>query len=326
MFPLQRGNELVIQFSNALQPQHKISKDLILDHHNTDNSPLVAYSDKEVRTSRPNQLFYAPETSHANSAEEEYAKKMVHREIERQRRQEMATLHASLRSLLPLPFIRVRQLIIHICIYISTFPFLFLFLIVYVLVRVISIIVILLEFQGKRSMSDQMNEAVNYINHLQKNIKELSEKRDKLKKKVAINSSLESRENKHESCGFTVRQNSSGAVGIEISGLSEEGVSLSKLLELLLEEGLEVFCCLSTKVDGRLLHSLQCEVCTHSCLSLQCYTFFFLLKSMHILIFYVSLLLLVKCVHSQVVNSDTVDLSELRRKFSNVVPSFRVSE
>ncbi|KOM36032.1 hypothetical protein LR48_Vigan02g218200 [Vigna angularis] len=243
MFPLQRGNELVIQFSNALQPQHKISKDLILDDHNSDNPPLVAYSDKKVRTRPPNKLFYAPETSHANSAEEEYAKKMVHREIERQRRQEMATLHASLRSLLPLPFI-------------------------------------------KRSMSDQMNEAVNYINHLQKNIKELSEKRDKLKKKVAINSSLESRENKHESCGFTVRQTSSGAVGIEISGLSEEGVSLSKLLELLLEEGLEVVCCLSTKVNGRLLHSLQCEV----------------------------------------VNSDTVDLSELRRKFSNVVPSFRVSE
>ncbi|XP_047166910.1 transcription factor bHLH118-like [Vigna umbellata] len=245
MFPLQRGNELVIQFSNVLQPQHKISKDLILDDHNSDNSPLVAYSDKKVRTSPPNKLFYAPETSHANSAEEEYAKKMVHREIERQRRQEMATLHASLRSLLPLPFIK-----------------------------------------GKRSMSDQMNEAVNYINHLQKNIKELSEKRDKLKKKVAINSSLESRENKHESCGFTVRQTSSGAVGIEFSGLSEEGVSLSKLLELLLEEGLEVVCCLSTKVNGRLLHSLQCEV----------------------------------------VNSDTVDLSELRRKFSNVVPSFRVSE
>lgn len=121
-----------------------------------------------------------------------------------------------------------------------------------------------MDFQGKRSISDQMSETVNYINHLQKNIKELSDKRDKLKKKLPINSTLESRQNKHESSGFTVHQNSSGAVGIEISGFSEEGVSLSKLLELVLEEGLEVVCCLSTKVNGRLLHSLQCEVCTCS--------------------------------------------------------------
>jgi len=129
MFPLQRGNELVIQFSNALQPQHKISKDLVPDDHNSDNSPLVAYSDKKLSTSRHNKLFYAPEPSQPNSAEEEHAKKMVHREIERQRRQEMATLHASLRSLLPLSFIRVRQLIIALL-----FHFFFLFLIVLVLV------------------------------------------------------------------------------------------------------------------------------------------------------------------------------------------------
>ena len=121
MFPLQRGNELVIQFSNGLQPQHKISKDLLLDDHNIDNSPLVAYSDKKLRTSHPNKLFYAPETSHENSTQEESAKKMVHREIERKRRQEMATLHASLRSLLPLSFIKVSQLIIRLLFHF--FPF-----------------------------------------------------------------------------------------------------------------------------------------------------------------------------------------------------------
>jgi len=109
-----------------------------------------------------------------------------------------------------------------------------------------------------------MSVAVNYIKHLQKNIKELNEKRDNLKKKIAINYSLESREKKHESSGFTVHQKSCGTVGIEFSGLSEEVVSLSKLVELVLEEGLEVVSCLSTKVNGRLLHSLQCEVCTYS--------------------------------------------------------------
>lgn len=241
MFPLQRGNELVIQFSNSLHPQHKISEDLILDDDHDNNSPLVPYSDKKLRSTRPKKLFYEPGgTSHDNS-NEEYAKKMIHREIERQRRQEMATLHASLRSLLPLEFIK-----------------------------------------GKRSISDQMNEAVNYINHLQKNIKGLSDKRDQLKNKLSMNSSLENHEN--ASSGFIIHQNS-GTL-IEISGFSEEGVPLSKLLQLLLEEGLQVIGCLSSQVNGRLLHNVQCEV----------------------------------------VNSDSVDLSELRRKFSNSIPSLRRSE
>ncbi|KAJ1402543.1 Myc-type, basic helix-loop-helix [Sesbania bispinosa] len=167
---------------------------------------------------------------------------MVHREIERQRRQEMASLHASLRSLLPLHFIK-----------------------------------------GKRSLSDQMNEAVNYINHLHKSIKELSDKRDELKKQLSKNKQASS----SSTCSFTFHHNN-GAVGIEInSGFREERLPLSKLLELiLLEEGLEVVSCLSTEVNGRLLHTIHCEVN----------------------------------------NSDSVDLSELRRKFSNVIPSFRCSD
>ncbi|OIV98932.1 hypothetical protein TanjilG_07368 [Lupinus angustifolius] len=214
MFPLQRGKELVIKFSNSPhQQQHQISEDLILDDY---DSLGVNDSDKIITSNQPKNLIYGAEKS-APGDSNEHMKKIVHRDIERQRRQEMATLHASLRSLLPLEFI-----------------------------------------QGKRSISDHMNEAVNYIKYMQENIKELGAKRDELKK--LSTSKLENHATNHAHGSFTIHENN-GIVRIEITSCSiEERFTLSKLLQLLLEEGLEVVNCLSTEVNGRLFHSVQCEV------------------------------------------------------------------
>ncbi|KAF7820839.1 transcription factor bHLH118-like [Senna tora] len=248
MFPLQRGSELLIQFSNTTQhhQQTKISQDPILNDFAS--SPRVDDYHKNIHLAPrnyKNKLFHH---HHRHESSDDHTKKkkkmmMIHREIERQRRQEMASLYASLRSLLPLHYIK-----------------------------------------GKRSVSDHMNEAVNYIKQLQKNIKELGAKRDELKKKQYH---LESNNHHHESHQnpttkfITVHHhNNNGSLGIEItSGFQEERtIKLSKLLELLIQErGLEVVNCVSTKVNGRVLHSVHCEV----------------------------------------KNSDSVDLAELRRKIAN---------
>lgn len=157
----------------------------------------------------------------------------------------MTTFYASLRSLLPLEFIK-----------------------------------------GKRSMSDHMNEAVNYIKYMQNNIKELGAKRDELKKLSNYSNLENNHEGLHPSNNFTIHENN-GIMGIEItSDLRAENPKLSKLLQLLIEEGLEVVNCLSTKVNGRLLHTVQCEVN----------------------------------------NSNSVDLSELRKKVSKELPTFRCSD
>ena len=109
-FALQRGNELVIQFSNSPHHhlQHKMSQDLILD----DYASLDANdSNQKFSTSSISQptkkLFYGANKKNHDS--NEHKKKMIHMEIERKRRQEMATFYASLRSLLPLEFIKVKN-------------------------------------------------------------------------------------------------------------------------------------------------------------------------------------------------------------------------
>ncbi|XP_019238623.1 PREDICTED: transcription factor bHLH55-like isoform X3 [Nicotiana attenuata] len=92
-------------------------------------------------------------------------KKIIHREIERQRRQEMSNLYASLRQLLPLEYLK-----------------------------------------GKRSTSDHILEAVNYIEHLQEKVRKMED---------------------------------------------NKGFYLSRVLEVLLREGLSIVSCSCNKVNGR---------------------------------------------------------------------------
>ncbi|XP_057512480.1 transcription factor bHLH36-like isoform X2 [Actinidia eriantha] len=149
------------------------------------------------------------------------SKKVIHRDGERQRRQEMAALNRSLRSLLPLEYLK-----------------------------------------GRRSMSDNMHEAVNYIRHLQKRVEELREKRDEL-----ANTSDQVTENGGSKCLASCVQESTVAVeasrtGVWVTGSIplSRGVSVSIVLDLLLREGLVVVSCVSTNLEERLILSIESEV------------------------------------------------------------------
>lgn len=123
-------------------------------------------------------------------------------------------------------------------------------------------------FQGKRSISDQMNEGVNYVKYLEKKIKELGVKRDELKRlsNLSISASQIETSDQNDTSPinrFVVHQS---LVGIEIAyscGYLEQELPLSKVLEVLLDEGLCVVNCVSTRVDERLLHTIQAEVTFH---------------------------------------------------------------
>ncbi|KAK2458177.1 transcription factor bHLH118 [Trifolium repens] len=72
-------------------------------------------------------------------------KKIIRREVEKQRRMQMSILCSSLRSSLPLELIK-----------------------------------------GKRSVSDHIGEAANYVQFLKQNINELETRRDKLKEMASL--------------------------------------------------------------------------------------------------------------------------------------------
>ncbi|KAI5346960.1 Hypothetical predicted protein [Prunus dulcis] len=148
-------------------------------------------------------------------------KKMMHREIEKKRRQEMAALYASLRSVLPLEYIK-----------------------------------------GKRSLAEHMNEAVNYIKHLQTRIKVLGRRRDELKIGTSSLPSLSASSSTSSTSPRVAVHPCFGGVEIVISrgGSVEQGLVLSRLLKILLGQGLTVISCATTQVNERLVYTIQSEV------------------------------------------------------------------
>lgn len=142
-------------------------------------------------------------------------------------------------------------------------------------------------FQGKRSLADHMNEAVNHIKHLQTKIKELGSQRDDLKIQTSSSPDL-SGTTALGLAGNLFMSGSSGSSssllsagncstsrvavnpclgGVEIvisygagDCLEQQGVVLSRLIQILLEQGLTVISCATTQVNKRLVYTIQSEV------------------------------------------------------------------
>ncbi|KAI6696239.1 hypothetical protein NL676_016358 [Syzygium grande] len=200
--------------SNNTHQQHKIPEDRILGRSFMESSNSIF---KAVKSRR--RKFSITNYHEGTGRDGDHGdRKAKHREIERQRRQEMASLCAGLRSKLPLEFIK-----------------------------------------GKRSMSDHMNEAVNYIKHLQAKIREMSFKRDELKSIHSLAALGSPSSNSSCSTMFTVNS-CCESVEIMISrSIREKDLLLSTVLELLLQEGLDVVSCFSSQTSDRIVHTIQCE-------------------------------------------------------------------
>ncbi|CAI0547079.1 unnamed protein product [Linum tenue] len=240
MFPLFQGNELCFQISSSSSSPYP--QDLILptnttptpipNPHHTYHAPAPRRRKKPASDPSVMENSISGGAAKDGGGQEQHEKKVMHREIERQRRQEMATLYASLRFLLPLHFIK-----------------------------------------GRRSMSDHMNEAVNYIKHLQRRIQDLDAHKNQLVIVKKKNATLTNNIGSSSATTASVTARPSGGHptvevrrclgGLEIV-LAEEGgggsLRLSRVMRLLVEEGVSVVNCVSTVVNRKSFHTLLVEV------------------------------------------------------------------
>ncbi|KAG7654043.1 Myc-type basic helix-loop-helix (bHLH) domain [Arabidopsis suecica] len=163
-------------------------------------------------------------------------KRAKHKELERQRRQEITSLFKNLRYLLPSQYTK-----------------------------------------GKRSASDHVLEAVNYIKDLQKKIKDVSEKRDRIKR------SITHRPSSTGEC--SIRSSTCSCVGdthiavvvrpcligleIVVSCCYRNESCLSSVLQLLAQEQcFNVVSCISTRLYQRIVHTIVSEVIVHNLFSM----------------------------------------------------------
>ncbi|KAK7391102.1 hypothetical protein VNO78_19463 [Psophocarpus tetragonolobus] len=150
-------------------------------------------------------------------------KKCMHRETEKQRRQEMTRLCTTFRSLLPLEYIK-----------------------------------------GKRSISDHMHGGANYIKHLENKVKQLQAKRDRFRKlsnlsPVGSDSGSFSTTTDVPIC--VIVHPFPGGVQLKCSYSFRKYVfPLSRVIDIVLKEGLDVINCTSTKTDDRFIQTIRSEV------------------------------------------------------------------
>ncbi|KAJ4951616.1 hypothetical protein NE237_028448 [Protea cynaroides] len=192
IFPLQHSDELCFQVSSTFGLQH---------------------TDPQQDT-----LFIPPPVIPNETCNEKNKKKIMHRDFERQRRQEMASLYESLRSLLPLEYLK-----------------------------------------GKRSISDHMNEAANYIRDLRKRIDELSDKRDGLRNIPNSGASDEVSDGCSPDC-VTVQPCWGGVEVVISSDLNNGEFPLSSVLRVLVGLGFTVISCVSTTINQKTLYNIQSEL------------------------------------------------------------------
>ncbi|KMT12203.1 hypothetical protein BVRB_5g101510 [Beta vulgaris subsp. vulgaris] len=184
----------------------------------TNNNHIVQLKKRSLSSTLRATIDYDHKNVDIIPNDKKKKQKIIHREVERQRRLEMSSLHISLRSLLPLEYIK-----------------------------------------GKPSISAHLEEAVKYIKQMQQKIKGLNDQRDGLRKEV---SNIEKHAHDHNNVIINVFKESLEVIVStkceDVEG--DEGLPLSKVLQCLIQEGLDVVSAISKKVNTNYVHCIHAQV------------------------------------------------------------------
>ncbi|XP_014511945.1 transcription factor bHLH36 [Vigna radiata var. radiata] len=228
MNPLHPTDELYFQittdnyYSQPIQttpPENQIFYDPVLD--GSAPIPCTAQMGTTKGEQRGKLPAWTKEDYKTTTMDEN--KRWMHRETEKQRRQEMTRLCTDFRSLLPLQYIK-----------------------------------------GKRSISDHMHEGANYIKHLENKVKELQAKRDEFKKSSNLSPVVVSDSGSFSTTDLpicVIVHPFPGGIQIKCSYSFRKYVfPLSRVIDMVLKEGLDVVNCTSTKTDDSFIHTIRIEV------------------------------------------------------------------
>ncbi|KAL2898392.1 hypothetical protein RDABS01_040174 [Bienertia sinuspersici] len=230
--PILLDDELLNFINSVISPTPDLineDKNNILQNQtqNQNKTPLI----NNDPSNQGSQLEAKPPQH--KKAEKEGKKKLSAVETERKRRQVMSNLVQDLRSILPAEYVK-----------------------------------------RKRSTPDLLQEATNYITHLEERIKELNVRKKKLSAitRSAESSSSSDRNNnsKHQQkYHVTIKPYKEGSIEIIIGrnakydntdDNSSHSVPLSKVLNLLSEEGVNIVSCISSRIHDDLVHTIQTQV------------------------------------------------------------------
>ncbi|KZV51892.1 hypothetical protein F511_09156 [Dorcoceras hygrometricum] len=217
MFDLRSGDELCFVVNSTTQQEDELSfGDVMPDQAflGCKINPTTATATSSTTTATQKQRFVEFGVDQGGETEKKNEldiMKNERRDHERRRRNEMANLYASLRTLLPFECIK-----------------------------------------GKRSISDHIHEAVNYIEHKKKNIRDLKMRRDQLMERSELS----------ETPNHSVMVNAeTRGVEILISTCSKNRrFRISTVFVELMETGLNVVAWVTTEANGKFIHKIQAEV------------------------------------------------------------------
>ncbi|XP_074284585.1 transcription factor bHLH118-like [Silene latifolia] len=250
MFPYQKG-DLCFHVPNTTNNEQDMINGIVnvpnllnYDNHHANNY-LANNNSPSISNNTPNNRKHWSKKSLANgegntisnvnqskiiSGNDDTNKRVIHREIERQRRQEMASHFSSLRSILPLEYIKgKRSMSDHI-------------------------------FEATKYIKDlesNVKELGFKRDHLKKTCS--SSISTKLQGNVGSTSTNTSSSSK-DGCNVSIHTFSK-AIEIEIcAGIEEDPFPLSKVLKVLSEEGLDVVSCVSSKLNKKWIYVIHCQV------------------------------------------------------------------